>query len=53
MSQERILKEGIITRSSLSFPAKPIISNECKEFIKRCLEYKADDRYDIVEALNS
>ena len=53
MSQERILKEQIILRSrKVIFPQKPIISNEAKDFIRRCLEYSQDDRMDIEMAVS-
>ena len=54
MTQERILKEEIILKSyHVQFPPKPIVSNECKEFIKKCLTYNFEDRWEINNALNS
>ena len=47
MSQLRILKEGIMLKAhSVSFPnaQKNAISQESKEFIKECLEFKAESR---------
>ena len=54
MPQEKVLSEQIIINAtSVTFPAKPAISNECKEFIKKCLEYKQEDRWDVNDACNS
>ena len=51
MSQEKILKEKIILKSyNVSFPTKPTVTNETKEFIKKCLAYSQNDRIDICEA---
>jgi tousled-like kinase len=48
MSQDRIMKEKIIERSpSVSFPEKPHISPEIKEFIRKCLVHSQDARMDI------
>lgn len=54
MSQMRILKEGIILKSAqVQFPSKPAnISQESKEFIKLCLNYKQEERPDIMELMN-
>ncbi|CAD8067384.1 unnamed protein product [Paramecium primaurelia] len=52
-SQETILKEKIILKSEcVNFPTKPIISNECKDFIKGCLNYSQAERFDVVQACN-
>jgi tousled-like kinase len=41
MSQDRILKEKVILNSmKVNFPAKPVISADCKDFIIKCLGYK-------------
>jgi tousled-like kinase len=54
MPQEKVLSEQIIVHAtSVTFPPKPVISSECKEFIKKCLEYKQEDRWDVIEAFNS
>lgn len=51
MSQERILKEGIILNlKEVEFPAKPTISVETKDFIERCLQYFQENRIDVLEA---
>ncbi|CAD8073629.1 unnamed protein product [Paramecium sonneborni] len=52
-SQETILKQKIILKSeSVTFPKKPALSNECIEFIKGCLSYNQNDRFDIHQAQN-
>ncbi|CAD8087120.1 unnamed protein product [Paramecium sonneborni] len=52
-SQENILKNKIILQSeNVSFPTKPHVSNECKEFIKGCLNYCQTERFDFVQACN-
>lgn len=54
MSQEKILKEQIILKSySVTFPSKPIVSNEAKDFLKKCLAYNQEDRFDVHQAYNS
>jgi len=54
MSQEKILKDQIILKSyNVNFPQKPAISNEAKDFIKKCLAYNQEDRYDVIQAYNS
>jgi hypothetical protein len=51
MTQERILKEGIMLKAySLDFPAKPAVAPETKEFIKKCLEYHQENRFNVFEA---
>ena len=53
-SQNQLLRDKIMTNANtVDFPPKPIISDDCKEFIKGCLEYRHDDRFDVFEALNS
>lgn len=54
MPQEKVLKDQVIVKAtSVSFPSKPNVSAECKEFIRKCLEYNVDDRWDVIEAFNS
>ena len=43
----------MINARKVEFPQKPIISEECKEFIKKCLAYHQEDRYDVFQALES
>lgn len=51
MSQERILKEGIILNTKeVEFPSKPAISAETKDFIEKCLEYFQENRIDVIDA---
>ncbi|CAH8362422.1 unnamed protein product [Eruca vesicaria subsp. sativa] len=48
-SQERILREDtIIKAKKVEFPAKPSISNEAKDLIRRCLTYNQADRPDVL-----
>jgi len=54
MPQEKVLKDQVIVRAtSVSFPSKPNVSSECKEFIRKCLEYNVEERWDVVEVFNS
>ncbi|EGR30092.1 protein kinase domain protein [Ichthyophthirius multifiliis] len=54
MSQDKILKDNIILKSTqVIFPQKPSVSNECKDFIKSCLTYDQNNRWDIQQAINS
>lgn len=48
-SQHSILVEGTIERdaSVLNFPAKPLVSNEAKDFIRKCLIYRKELRPDV------
>lgn len=51
MSQEKILKEGIILKATnITFPSKPSLSDNCKEFIKGCLKYNQEFRFSVKEA---
>eukprot|EP00250_Pteridium_aquilinum_P035223 c891_g1_i1 orf=671-2644(+) len=50
-TQERILREDtIIKANKVEFPSKPSISNEAKEFIRKCLTYNQSDRPDVLTA---
>jgi tousled-like kinase len=54
MSQEKLVTDQIITKATnVAFPSKPSVSAECKEFIRRCLEYHQEERWDVAEAFNS
>lgn len=54
MPQEKVLSDQVIIKATnVNFPSRPMISPECKEFIKKCLEYKQEDRWDVLEAFNS
>lgn len=47
-SQEQLLRnEVMLNAKEVTFPNKPIVSSECKDFIRRCLAYKQEDRLDI------
>nr|XP_009630627.1 serine/threonine-protein kinase TOUSLED [Nicotiana tomentosiformis] len=48
-SQERILREDTIIKArKVEFPTRPAVSNEAKEFIRRCLTYNQADRPDVL-----
>lgn len=48
-SQQTILVENTIVKAyHVQFPAKPSVSTEAKEFIKRCLEYRKELRPDVL-----
>lgn len=50
-SQEQILRnEVMLNAKQVQFPSRPSVSNECKDFIKRCLAYRQSDRMDVHEA---
>ena len=50
-SQEQILRnEVMLNARDVSFPAKPAVSGECKDFIRKCLAYSQQDRMDVHEA---
>lgn len=47
-SQATILEENTILKAKeVEFPPKPVISNEAKQFIRRCLQYRKEDRIDV------
>uniref|UniRef100_A0A1E1X8I2 non-specific serine/threonine protein kinase n=1 Tax=Amblyomma aureolatum TaxID=187763 RepID=A0A1E1X8I2_9ACAR len=47
-SQATILEENTILKATdVEFPAKPAVSNEAKQFIRRCLQYRKEDRIDV------
>nr|CAI47005.1 putative protein kinase tousled [Cabomba aquatica] len=48
-TQERILREDTIIRArKVEFPSKPTVSNEAKDFIRRCLTYNQAERPDVL-----
>lgn len=48
-TQERILREDTIIKArKVDFPSRPSVSNEAKEFIRRCLTYNQEDRPDVL-----
>uniref|UniRef100_A0A673NFD7 non-specific serine/threonine protein kinase n=1 Tax=Sinocyclocheilus rhinocerous TaxID=307959 RepID=A0A673NFD7_9TELE len=47
-SQQDILQENTILKATeVQFPSKPVASNEAKAFIRRCLAYRKEDRFDV------
>ncbi|CAM6114535.1 unnamed protein product [Calypogeia fissa] len=50
-SQERILREDTIVKAhKVEFPARPSVSSEAKDFIRRCLTYSQAERPDVLTA---
>ncbi|XP_042068184.1 serine/threonine-protein kinase TOUSLED-like isoform X1 [Salvia splendens] len=48
-SQERILREDTIIKArKVEFPSRPSVSNEAKDFIRRCLTYNQAERPDVL-----
>ena len=53
-SQDKLIKDKIMQNAKIvEFPDEPIISDDCKNFIKHCLAYNQEDRYDVFQAMNS
>lgn len=51
MSQDQLLRREVILKAhSVEFPLRPSISKESKDFIRNCLKYFQDERYDILDA---
>merc|ERR1719369_1627119 len=49
-SQATILEENTILKATeVQFPNKPGVSAEAKNFIRKCLAYRKDDRMDVME----
>ncbi|XP_056453434.1 serine/threonine-protein kinase tousled-like 1-B [Gadus chalcogrammus] len=47
-SQQDILQENTILKATeVQFPAKPQASTEAKAFIRRCLAYRKEERFDV------
>ncbi|KAJ7345652.1 hypothetical protein JRQ81_001602 [Phrynocephalus forsythii] len=52
-SQQDILQENTILKATeVQFPVKPVASNEAKAFIRRCLAYRKEDRFDVHQLAN-
>ncbi|KAG2459235.1 TLK1 kinase, partial [Polypterus senegalus] len=52
-SQQDILQENTILKATeVQFPVKPVVSNEAKAFIRRCLAYRKEDRFDVHQLAN-
>ncbi|XP_048579871.1 serine/threonine-protein kinase tousled-like 2 isoform X2 [Nematostella vectensis] len=48
-TQASILENRTILKArEVEFPAKPVVSSEAKNFIRRCLAYRKDDRADVL-----
>ncbi|XP_065578334.1 serine/threonine-protein kinase tousled-like 2 isoform X3 [Artemia franciscana] len=48
-SQATILEENTILKATdVQFAAKPVVSPEAKNFIRRCLAYRKEDRDDVI-----
>ncbi|XP_058196217.1 serine/threonine-protein kinase TOUSLED [Rhododendron vialii] len=48
-TQERILREDTIIKArKVEFPSRPAVSNEAKDFIRRCLTYNQAERPDVL-----
>ena len=53
-TQDKLLKERVMQNAKVvEIPSKPNISDECKDFIRHCLAYHQEDRYDVFQALES
>ena len=53
-TQDKLLKERVMQNAKVvEIPNKPNISDECKDFIRHCLAYHQEDRYDVFQALES
>ncbi|KAK7486234.1 hypothetical protein BaRGS_00022557 [Batillaria attramentaria] len=53
LSQAAILEENTILKATeVEFPAKPIVSQEAKNFIRKCLQYKKEMRPDVIQMAN-
>jgi tousled-like kinase len=49
-SQATILEENTILKATeVEFPAKPAVSFEAKHFVRRCLQYRKEDRIDVLQ----
>lgn len=50
LTQQKILEYNtIINAREVSFPPKPPVSSVAQDFIRRCLQYKKEDRADVFE----
>ncbi|XP_022134875.1 serine/threonine-protein kinase TOUSLED isoform X1 [Momordica charantia] len=48
-TQERILREDTIIKArKVDFPTRPAVSNEAKDFVRRCLTYNQVERPDVL-----
>lgn len=52
-TQQKILEENtIIKATEVHFPSKPQVSPAAQDFIRRCLQYRKEDRADVHELKN-
>jgi tousled-like kinase len=52
-SQAAILEENTMLKATeVDFPPKPLVSNEAKSFIKRCLTYRKENRPDVLTLMD-
>ncbi|OTF69819.1 hypothetical protein BLA29_010818, partial [Euroglyphus maynei] len=52
-SQATILEENTILKATeVEFASKPPVSNEAKQFIRRCLQYRKENRLDVIGLSN-
>ncbi|KPM02592.1 serine/threonine-protein kinase tousled-like protein [Sarcoptes scabiei] len=52
-SQATILEENTILKATeVEFASKPPVSNEAKQFIRRCLQYRKENRLDVIALSN-
>ncbi|KII61873.1 Serine/threonine-protein kinase tousled-like 2 [Thelohanellus kitauei] len=50
LSQTNILEQNtILNATSITFPMKPIVSTEAKDFIRCCLVYNKENRMDVIQ----
>jgi len=53
-SQMAIVRDQtILNAREVAFPQKPQISDGCRDFIRKCLAYHHQDRFDVYEAYYS
>lgn len=53
-SQEKVLSNGVMLNArEVRFPDTPVVSQNCKEFIRNCLAYEQSERPNIAELCQS
>ena len=54
MSQQQIMADDIILKANqVQFPPGKNVSSEAKDFIRGCLKYNQEDRWDIDQAIQN
>uniref|UniRef100_A0A158Q729 Protein kinase domain-containing protein n=1 Tax=Elaeophora elaphi TaxID=1147741 RepID=A0A158Q729_9BILA len=49
-TQQKILEENTILKATeVTFPPKPVVSSAAQDFIRRCLQYRKEERADVFE----